>query len=100
MAWLTFLTEFLSDNDIYVGVPYAASRAALNIVNLKYHLAYASEGILFVAISPGFVATSEVDPSSCEFSLDFGPGLLADCFASATADDRWFYQYDQRVQEV
>jgi len=40
--------------------PYAVSKAALNMLNAKYHVVYGkSEGITFLAVSPGLVATAE-----------------------------------------
>jgi NAD(P)-dependent dehydrogenase (short-subunit alcohol dehydrogenase family) len=41
------------------GVEYAVSKAALNALVAKYNTVYGAQGILFMAISPGFVDTSE-----------------------------------------
>lgn len=38
--------------------PYTASKAALNMIVAKYSAAYSKEGILFLALSPGFIDTS------------------------------------------
>lgn len=37
--------------------PYSASKAAANVIIAKYSAAHKSEGILFLSISPGYVAT-------------------------------------------
>jgi NAD(P)-dependent dehydrogenase (short-subunit alcohol dehydrogenase family) len=58
--------DFILDFSIPTGTPYAASKAALNMLVAKYHTAYKSEGILFLGISPGLVATAE--NKTCEFS--------------------------------
>ncbi|KAI1483701.1 NAD(P)-binding protein [Daldinia eschscholtzii] len=40
-----------------IGGPYTMSKAALNMAIAKYHAQFQSEGILFLSISPGVVAT-------------------------------------------
>jgi NAD(P)-dependent dehydrogenase (short-subunit alcohol dehydrogenase family) len=63
MADVEMATKF----DIATAVPYSVSKAALNMLTAKYHIAYGkSEGILFLGISPGLVATSE--GKSCEYT--------------------------------
>jgi NAD(P)-dependent dehydrogenase (short-subunit alcohol dehydrogenase family) len=41
--------------------PYSISKAALNMVVTKFHAQYADEGILFMAVCPGSVATGNFD---------------------------------------
>ncbi|GAM42497.1 short chain dehydrogenase [Talaromyces pinophilus] len=41
--------------------PYSITKAALNMVVAKFHAQYADEGILFMAICPGSVATGNFD---------------------------------------
>lgn len=49
--------------------PYSISKAALNMVVAKFHAQYADEGILFMAVCPGSVATGHFDDrkSSTQF---------------------------------
>jgi NAD(P)-dependent dehydrogenase (short-subunit alcohol dehydrogenase family) len=47
----------INDAEIEVAGPYSASKAAANIVIAKYNAALKGEGILFLSISPGYVAT-------------------------------------------
>lgn len=57
--------------------PYAISKAALNTLVSKFHIALGpSEGILFFAISPGLVDTSEGKPMS-EEAIEGAKGMGA-----------------------
>jgi len=49
--------EFTLASEWAVHVPYSASKAAVNIVNAKYANEFREDGFLFLAISPGLVAT-------------------------------------------
>jgi NAD(P)-dependent dehydrogenase (short-subunit alcohol dehydrogenase family) len=49
--------NLINEAEIPVATPYAASKAAANVVIAKYNAALKHEGILFLSISPGFVAT-------------------------------------------
>ncbi|KAK5940812.1 hypothetical protein PMZ80_007229 [Knufia obscura] len=49
--------SFVNDYEIFEGGPYTISKAAVNTVVAKYNAALKHEGILFLAISPGFVNT-------------------------------------------
>ncbi|KAE9963721.1 hypothetical protein EG328_011113 [Venturia inaequalis] len=51
--------DFTKDFSIGTAPAYSISKAALNMLVLKYHNAYQSEGILFMGVSPGLVATAE-----------------------------------------
>lgn len=51
--------DMVSRFSIAISAPYAVSKAALNMLVAKYDAAYAKEGILFMAISPGLVNTAE-----------------------------------------
>lgn len=55
-------------NRFLIGVasPYSISKIALNMLVAKYNVAYKSEGILFLAVSPGLVDTSEGKPMTAE----------------------------------
>jgi NAD(P)-dependent dehydrogenase (short-subunit alcohol dehydrogenase family) len=68
MADLDFTSEF----SIPVAAPYSVSKAALNMLVVKYHNVYKTEGILFMGISPGLVATAENKTCSSPFPLGFG----------------------------
>jgi NAD(P)-dependent dehydrogenase (short-subunit alcohol dehydrogenase family) len=52
-----------------MAAPYTISKAALNALVAKYNVAYRSQGILFMSISPGFVDTSEGKTSKASFRL-------------------------------
>jgi len=49
-------------------VPYSASKAAVNIVNAKYANEFRADGFLFLAISPGVVATDTKAPTPDEMA--------------------------------
>lgn len=49
--------DLINQVDIAIGAPYSISKGALNIAVAKYNALYKSEGILFMAVSPGFVST-------------------------------------------
>ncbi|QDS76880.1 hypothetical protein FKW77_003716 [Venturia effusa] len=51
--------DFTLSYSIPTAAPYSISKAALNMLVAKYHNAYKEEGILFMGISPGMVATAE-----------------------------------------
>ncbi|RDI87723.1 hypothetical protein Vi05172_g2234 [Venturia inaequalis] len=51
--------DFTKDFSIGTAPAYSISKAALNMLVLKYHNAYQNEGILFMGVSPGLVATAE-----------------------------------------
>lgn len=48
-----------------LAVPYSVSKAALNALVAKYHAQYADQGILFLAVCPGFVDTGHQDTREC-----------------------------------
>ncbi|KAG1886050.1 hypothetical protein F4604DRAFT_1877991 [Suillus subluteus] len=66
------LTSGLGDLDVTMGSefttsgPYSISKAAVNMVNVKYAAQYKSEGFIFLAISPGLVDTSTRAPTDKE----------------------------------
>lgn len=45
-----------------VNIPYATSKAALNTLVAKYAARYKHDGVIFLSISPGFVATHDDIP--------------------------------------
>ncbi|KAF5000920.1 hypothetical protein FGRMN_1377 [Fusarium graminum] len=52
--------EFISNFSITDGAPYSMSKGALNIAVAKFDAQYRKQGILFMAISPGLVATQDM----------------------------------------
>ena len=54
--------DFINQVDIAVAGPYSISKAALNMAIAKFNALYKSQGILFMAISPGVVDTGELVP--------------------------------------
>jgi NAD(P)-dependent dehydrogenase (short-subunit alcohol dehydrogenase family) len=58
-------TELISRFGIPIAAPYSISKAATNALVAKYHAALGkSEGLLFLALSPGLVDTGEGKPMS------------------------------------
>ncbi|KAK0908863.1 hypothetical protein LTR91_017222 [Friedmanniomyces endolithicus] len=57
--------EFVNSFGLPIAAPYSISKAAVNMLVVKYNAALGkSEGILFLALSPGLVDTSEGAPMS------------------------------------
>ena len=54
--------DVVNQLDITIGAPYSISKAALNLAIAKHNALYKAEGILFMAISPGFVDTGRLVP--------------------------------------
>lgn len=55
--------DLINQIDFVVAAPYSISKAAVNFATASYSALYKSEGILFMAISPGFVDTGAALPS-------------------------------------
>ncbi|KAJ5306733.1 Short-chain dehydrogenase/reductase SDR [Penicillium antarcticum] len=49
--------DLINETEIEFAAPYAISKAAVNVAVAKYNALYKKEGVLFLAISPGYVAT-------------------------------------------
>jgi NAD(P)-dependent dehydrogenase (short-subunit alcohol dehydrogenase family) len=49
--------NMINDYEVAYAAPYSISKAAVNAVMAKYNALYKSEGILFLSVSPGYVAT-------------------------------------------
>jgi NAD(P)-dependent dehydrogenase (short-subunit alcohol dehydrogenase family) len=49
--------DVINGINIDVSAPYSASKAAANVVIAKFSATYKDEGILFLSVSPGYVAT-------------------------------------------
>ena len=68
--------DLINQVDIAVAAPYSISKAALNMAIAKYSALYKSEGILFMAISPGLVDTGELVPSESSGRRLLGDGVV------------------------
>ena len=55
-------TDFTIQNELDEQSTYGVTKAATNMVVAKYHITYKKDGVLFLAISPGVVATHDVYP--------------------------------------
>ncbi|OBZ74810.1 hypothetical protein A0H81_05208 [Grifola frondosa] len=55
--------EFIVASGFALDVPNAISRAAVNMVVAKYAAEYKNEGLIFLALSPGFVDTLPKSPT-------------------------------------
>jgi len=61
--------DLIHKTELAIGAPYAASKAAANVVVAKYAAALKEEGILFLSMSPGYVSTEanlEADPAGAQ----------------------------------
>lgn len=58
MADIDVINQFGVGN----GVPYSISKGATNVMVAKYNAVYKDQGVLFLAISPGFVDTGNIKP--------------------------------------
>jgi NAD(P)-dependent dehydrogenase (short-subunit alcohol dehydrogenase family) len=57
--------DFTLEANMKSQAPYAMSKIALNLAVAKFHVQYAPEGILFMALSPGLVDTGLSEGSKC-----------------------------------
>ncbi|CAG8928413.1 unnamed protein product [Penicillium salamii] len=57
--------DLINATEVDFAAPYAISKGALNVAVAKYNALYKKEGILFLAVSPGYVATerNQVEPA-------------------------------------
>ncbi|KAJ5648816.1 uncharacterized protein N7484_002539 [Penicillium longicatenatum] len=49
--------DLINATEVAFGSPYAISKGAINIAMAKYNALYNKDGILFLAVSPGYVST-------------------------------------------
>lgn len=56
--------------------PYSITKAALNMVVTKFHAQYADQGILFMAVCPGSVATGNFDNRKSWVPISILPGYV------------------------
>ncbi|KAK0609188.1 Short chain dehydrogenase gsfK [Lasiodiplodia hormozganensis] len=61
--------DFVNTTKIDNAAPYAASKAATNIMFAKLAAAYEEQGILFMSLCPGLVDTTEGRTVTCEYSM-------------------------------
>lgn len=72
--------DLINAVDVAVAGPYSASKAAANVVIAKYNAELKSEGILFLSISPGYVATernAEAGEKDLEQVMEIGKKFAA-----------------------
>ena len=81
--------DLINQVDLAVAAPYSISKAALNMAIAKYSALYKSEGLLFMAISPGLVDTGELVPSELS-----GRRLIGDGVALTTRRSRQRGRYE------
>ncbi|KAJ5971881.1 Short-chain dehydrogenase/reductase SDR [Penicillium vulpinum] len=57
--------DLINATEIAFGGPYAISKGAMNVAIAKYNALYNKDGILFLAVSPGYVSTerNNVEPA-------------------------------------
>ncbi|RWQ94613.1 hypothetical protein C8Q69DRAFT_499361 [Paecilomyces variotii] len=77
--------ELINDLEIPVGAPYSISKGAVNVAMAKYNAVFKQEGILFLSISPGMVATERATEEVSEEEKE-GFGNLAAKFAAYAPD--------------
>lgn len=66
--------DLTTDFDLYESAPYSISKAALNMASAKYAARHGKDGILFLAISPGVVATGNDALRKSIIPLNIGCG--------------------------
>ncbi|GAD93583.1 hypothetical protein TRV_02338 [Paecilomyces variotii No. 5] len=76
--------DLINDLEVDVSAPYTISKGAVNIAMAKYNAVFKKEGILFLSISPGVVATERASEVSEEEKQAFG--ALAAKFATYAPD--------------
>ena len=55
-------TDMINKFGVANAVPYSISKGATNVMVAKYNAEYKDQGVLFLAISPGFVDTGHIKP--------------------------------------
>lgn len=70
-------TELIRKHNVWMGFAYAVSKAALNMIVAKASADYQEKGVLILAISPGFVATSDMSGGRLTSSFPPYRGLSA-----------------------
>ncbi|KAF1964630.1 NAD(P)-binding protein [Bimuria novae-zelandiae CBS 107.79] len=73
-------TELVGTTGITHSVSYAISKAGANMVVAKYAALYKSEGVVFLALSPGFVQTQAEDPNNVPPEVAAGLDALTKAF--------------------
>ena len=49
--------DLVNDFELDIAAPYSISKAAVNMAIAKYNALYKKDGVLFMAVSPGYVDT-------------------------------------------
>lgn len=63
-------TELAKDYEIDVSALYSASKAAMNMITVKFHAQYKKDGILFMGICPGMVDVGHFNSSAFSLSIN------------------------------
>lgn len=63
--------DFFEVASVAGAIPYSISKAAVNLLVQKYAIEYKNEGIIFLALSPGLVASSVEDLSESKCSSPY-----------------------------
>lgn len=61
--------DFVRETDIAASVTYAVSKAGANMIIAKYAALHKQDGVIFLALSPGFVQTAVEDPNNGKLFL-------------------------------
>ena len=69
--------EMIAKFNVHIAAPYAISKAALNAAIAKFSAQYSSQGVLFLSISPGLVATSAFENRKAALTSQFSPCLIS-----------------------
>jgi len=76
-------SEFIEKTEDATAVAYAVSKAALNLINMKYAVEFRGKGYTFLAISPGLVETRTGTHTAAE---DAGWNAMIDKFKGSDPD--------------
>lgn len=75
------LNDFTNSLEVHIAAPYSVSKAAVNMLIVKYSVVLKKENILVFAISPGFVATDmnvggEMDEEATQALQSLGAAFM------------------------
>jgi len=69
-------TDMINDFGIANAVPYSISKGATNVMVAKYNAAYQEQGVLFLAVSPGYVDTANTKQPAPDPDAPIPPMIL------------------------
>ncbi|PVH94226.1 NAD(P)-binding protein [Periconia macrospinosa] len=91
-------TELYAPSNFTGAVPYTTSKAALNVLIAQYAVEYKEEGIKFLALSPGVVATSP-DPSTWTPEIQAGVAKMLGGFTQVYPDWKGPLSVEESVEK-